>query len=333
MKLLTFISVTLLMGGTMTLPAHASETTLKIRSLFNIKQAYCSIKTNGVKGLDNRKSAYHGRGGGISSTNSLLFLENGENEISLEIGALGWFSDQNLDDSERGKFDALSSCKLELVRFEGQKKIILTTLNVTVNKDGLPDLTPDDNAVVTRQKIIAEQVVPGHIDPEYFGERYFPENMVLYEFSEKTILTGIPEWAWTKATPYTGSEEQIKKLRDSYLKLAEIINMHDRTQLKKSHNIALHAWAKTTGDNEDAILLSQYSKSDIEEGKVKIDPINWNDYSVRVMNKGRIVQFYNKSKPTYSPLTYHSTDSDGSESMGYYAPMFSLINGKFVVVI
>ena len=122
MKLLTFISVTLLMGGTMALPAHASETTLKIRSLFNIKQAYCSIKTNGVKGLDNRKSAYHGRGGGISSTNSLLFLENGENEISLEIGALGWFSDQNLDDSERGKFDALSSCKLELVRFEGQKK-------------------------------------------------------------------------------------------------------------------------------------------------------------------------------------------------------------------
>ncbi len=35
----------------------------KIRSLFDIKYAFCSIKTNGVLGMDNRKSAYAGRGG------------------------------------------------------------------------------------------------------------------------------------------------------------------------------------------------------------------------------------------------------------------------------
>ncbi|ELJ77426.1 TPA: hypothetical protein LTB51_004784 [Escherichia coli] len=37
----------------------------KIRSLFDIKYAFCSIKTNGVLGMDNRKSAYAGRGGGV----------------------------------------------------------------------------------------------------------------------------------------------------------------------------------------------------------------------------------------------------------------------------
>ena len=59
----------------------------KIRSLFDIKYAFCSIKTNGVLGMDNRKSAYAGRGGGSSRTKDMIFLEKGENEISLEIVA------------------------------------------------------------------------------------------------------------------------------------------------------------------------------------------------------------------------------------------------------
>lgn len=85
----------------MSLAAFSSNEPQKIRSLFNIQQAYCAIKTNDVTGFDNRKSAWKGRGGGISSTNTLMLVENGENEISLEIGALGWFSDKSLSPEER----------------------------------------------------------------------------------------------------------------------------------------------------------------------------------------------------------------------------------------
>ncbi len=46
----------------------------KIRSLFDIKYAFCSIKTNGVLGMDNRKSAYAGRGGGGVRTYSVFFF-------------------------------------------------------------------------------------------------------------------------------------------------------------------------------------------------------------------------------------------------------------------
>lgn len=312
---------------------HANAALIKIRTLFNIKDSYCSIRTNGVKGLDNRKSAYAGYGGGISSTNSLLFMENGENEISLEIGSKAWFSKQNINDSNRAIFSNSASCKIELIRWDNKKQTTLGSISVFIGKDGNPEENSSHDNSIILKKITAEQVIPGHIDPEYFSERYYPKNMELYRFTKKIHISGIPDWKWVSATPFTGTDEQINGLRSAYLELAKIINMRNRKLLKNSHSIALEAWSKTTGESDDDILLSQYPKEDIEDGNVKIDPIKWDDYALRIMNHGRLVQFYNKSKPNYSPLSFHSKDENGSEIMGFYAPIFSLINGKFVVVL
>ena len=333
MKLFSFLSILLLSGGIMSISVHAEDVPVKIRTLFNIKDSYCSIRTNGVKGLDNRKSAYAGYGGGISSTNSLLFMENGENEISLEIGSKSWFSKRNIDDSARAIFSNSASCKIELIRWDNKKQTTLGSISVSIGKDGHPEENSNHDNNIIFKKITAEQVIPGHIDPEYFSERYYPKNMELYKFTKKIHISGIPDSKWVSATPFTGTDEQINGLRNAYLELAKIINMRNRKLLKNSHSIALEAWSKTTGESEDDILLSQYPKEDIEDGNVKIDPIKWDDYSVRIMNQGRIVQFYNKSKPNYSPLSFHSKDENGSEIMGFYAPIFSLINGKFVVVL
>ncbi|MGK9176083.1 hypothetical protein KXR87_23230 [Yokenella regensburgei] len=247
----------------------------KIRGLFNIQQAYCAIKTNDVTGFSNRKSAWRGQGGGISSTNAMMLMENGENEISLEIGALGWFSDEQLSQEERGHFDPHSACSLELVRFNGQEKQTLSSIKVTINTQGLPEAQPDSSRTITREKVLAEH----------------------------------------------------------YSEMAIIINSRDRNRLKAYDKTALIAWSATTGDSEDEILLSQYNKDKLEGGEAKILPIKWEDYEVRIMNKGRMVQFYNKSKPNYSPLTYKYIDEDGDEAMNYYAPIFSLIDGKFIPVI
>lgn len=334
MKPLFLASLILMCGVGMSVMANAKEEVIKIRSLFNIKHSFCAIKTNEVLGMDNRNSAYEGRGGGISSTNALLFLENGENEISLEIGSLQWFSREDMDDSSRERFTPGSGCKLDLVIFgKNTENTTLASINVIADNNGTPELISDVVNNITHKEILAEQVTPGHINPKFFGERYFPNGMKLHKFSKKVIMTGIPGWEWISATPFIGSEDQIKNLQDAYLEIAGIINTHDRARLKKSHSIALSAWARATGEEEDNILLSQYSEQEIEGKKVNIDAIKWDDYAVRVMNKGRLVQFYNKSRPTYSPLTYHYKNEDGKNRMGYYAPMFSLIDGKFVVVI
>lgn len=180
---------------------------------------------------------------------------------------------------------------------------------------------------------MAEQAISGHIDPKFYNNRYYPNNMKLHRFSLKVNIIGIPKWEWVNATPFTGTQGELEGLKKAYAEIAEIINNQDRNKLKINHAIALHAWTRATGSSEDRILLSQYPREDLEGGNVKIDPISWDDYSVRVMNKGRLVQFYNKSKPTYSPLTYHSFDAEGHKKMGFYAPIFSLIDGKFVVVL
>ncbi|WP_330986257.1 MULTISPECIES: hypothetical protein [Enterobacterales] len=318
----------------MTATTFASEHPVKIRTLFNIEQAFCDIKTNGVTGFDNRDSAFHGRGGGISSTNSLLLMENGENEISLEIGALGWFSPKVKTLTEQRRFGKESGCSLDVVNFDKENnKKTLSSIKVHINSQGEPVASPDDVHPIIRSKIITQQVVAGHIDPDYFSEYYYPKDMEVYQFVQKITVSDLPDWAWVKAEEFTGSDIQIQKLKVAYNEFAEAINNHDRVRLEGVNDIALDAWSKTTGESRSDILFSHFTKEEIEEKKITILPIKWEDYDVIVMNKRRMIRMYNKSKPTYSPLTFRYIDENGEEHMASYAPIFSLINGKFVPVI
>lgn len=337
MKSKLVIAALILSGWIMNTAANTDQEKYKIRILFNIKKSFCAIRTNGILGMDNRDSAYAGRGAGISSTNAMLFLENGENDISLEIGALGWFSRESLTNTERNKFDTQSGCKIEMIKSKENEQQVLSIISVGINNSGIPELIKnhelESNQGITFSKVVAEEVKNGHIDPKYFWRNYFPQGMELYKFTHKLILTDIPQWKWIDASPFMGTDEQVEALRQSYLEIAEAIKNHDRHALKSLHKISLSAWAATTGNTEDSILESQYSKEEIEKGNAIINPIIWNDYSVRVMNKGRIVQFYNKSEITYSPLSFYITEANGKKNLYSYSPMFSLIDGKFVVVI
>ncbi|WP_339957038.1 hypothetical protein [Photorhabdus namnaonensis] len=52
------------------------------------------------------------------------------------------------------------------------------------------------------------------------------------------------------------------------------------------------------------------------------------------MNQGRMVRLVNKSDPESSPISYYYVDEeDGETVLATVAPIFSLINGRFVQVI
>lgn len=336
MKIGYLFSTILVTGVVMAGMINSTNSPQKIRSRFTIQESYCAIKMNDVLGFSNRMNAWRKNGeptGAISSTNSIMAMEDGENELSLEIGALGWFSDKLIDKAEKSHFMPKAGCNLDLVRIMDGKETILSSINVTINKQGIPEAQSDNVNLVSMNEILAEQATPGFIDPYYFDQTYFPNGMKLYQFKKKVTVTGIPNWVWVHATPFTGSTEQLQKLKQAYTELADIISSRNRNLLKTNHKEALKAWSSTTGDSEDDILLSLYPKDELEGGKAKMLPIKWDDYSVRSMNNGRMVQFYNKSDPSYSPLTYHFTDEDGEELLGYYAPIFSLIDGRFIPVI
>lgn len=139
-------------------PVKPQEAQIRIRTTFNIKNSFCNIKTNGVKGLNNRKSAFYGSGDGISSTNSLLFLENGTNEISVEIGSLDWFSKDTSDKEQKGKFSPTSSCNTKLIRFDEKENVTLASISVKINNLGLPEGINADSKIIPGKKYSLNKV-------------------------------------------------------------------------------------------------------------------------------------------------------------------------------
>ncbi|WP_264627949.1 MULTISPECIES: hypothetical protein [unclassified Symbiopectobacterium] len=317
--------------------ANAANEPLRVRSVFDINSAFCAIKTNGVLGMDNRDSAVAGRGFGSSSTNALLFLENGENEITAEIGALGWFSKGNNGDESRSVFKPDASCKVALTAFKGEQSKVLSQLAIAIGQDGIPYAQPsektDEAEEVSVMKIPAQQIEMGHFPSNYLIDNYFPTEMNLYQFTKKVHLKNIPEWKWTKATPFTGKTEQIQALKIAYLDLWHLFAEKNDVKIKQYLNESLQAWALTTGNSIDEIYNDRGFKKDLKNTSFEIRSINWNDYKIEVMNKGRMVRFVNKSDPTISPLSYTFKDDDGDNSVGYFSPIFSFIDGKFIPVI
>ncbi|WP_147437187.1 hypothetical protein, partial [Brenneria alni] len=298
-----------LSGVIMMSTANAAIEPLKIRSVFDINYVFCAIKTNGVLGMDNRDFAVSGSGFGSSSTNALLVLANGENEITVEIGALGWFSTEKISDEERKKFHPDAGCKVDLTAFLGDETAVLGHIHIGIDQDGIPFAKPDEENVsanrekITAKKIAARQVEKGHIPANYFIDNYFPDGMELYQFTQKAYLKGLPEWKWIKATPFTGRPEQIQALQVAYLELWHLFATKNNVAIKKYLNESLQAWAITTGENVDDIYNNYSFVEDFKNPGFEMIPINWNDYQLEVMNNNRMVRFINKSDHTIYPIS------------------------------
>lgn len=285
--------------------------------------------------MDNRDSALEGVGMGTSSTNAMLILENGINDITIEMGALGWFSTKNKDSKRRDSFSPESYCKLTLKLFTGGDWNVLSQMQVSVNDKGLPQVDKQQSigGNIDSQKIMAWQTESGHFDKDYLNENYYPRGMHLYQFTQKVEMRGLPEWRWVKATPYTGKPEQIQALKDAYSELWQFFESKDNKAIKNNMKELLNAWTITTDSTMDGLYNSHQFVDDFKNKSFKMIPINWDDYQVEVMNKGRLVRFVNKSDPTIYPLAYHITSEEGYEGISFFSPIFAFIDGKFIPVI
>lgn len=313
----------------------AENERIKIRSLFDINDAFCAIKTNEILGMDNRDSAVSGEGYGTSSTNAMLMLENGENEITLEIGAMGWFSEEQLSLQEKKSFSKESSCKVDLVLFKGKQQTTLTSLDVKIGEDGLPTYfdSHGNPGAMKPTKIDAQQVTEGHVSDKYFLKNYYPKGMELYQFTTKVNVTGLPKWKWVDATPFIGSPEQIIALRQAYADLWKMLATKNDSQLKQYLAISTKAWVDTTGESEEDVYNDNEFSELFKNKSFKMIPIDWQDYEIEVMNKNRLVKFTNKSIPVISPISYELDTESGGKRIESFSPIFSIVDGKILPVI
>ena len=312
--------------------ANAAKVTERIRSVFDISYSYCAIVTNGVLGMDNRRSAVAGRGFGTASTNAMMFLENGQNEITVQMGALGWFDKKSRNGNDYKKFHPEAYCKLDLTLFEGKKPISLGKMDIGINSDGYPYDKGNDKDIVAT-KIMAPQAEKGHLPDKYFKENYYPKDMELYQFTKKITLKGLPDWKWTKSTPFISTPEQIIALRKAYTDLWMLFARKDSAAIKEQLKESNLAWSITTGNSPDNVYNNERFVEYLAEPSFEMIPINWSDYRIVVFNKGRLVRFVNKSYPAASPISYYLTEDNGDKELFFFAPIFSIVDGKIIPVI
>lgn len=321
-----------LLGALMMSNATAANVTERIRSVFDINYSYCAIITNGVLGIDNRDSSVAGRGFGTASTNAMIFMENGQNDITVQMGALGWFDEHNRDSDEYKKFNSEAYCKLELTLFQGKLHKSIAKINVGINSDGYPYEKSGDSNVFT-EKVMAPQVEEGYVSDEYFNKSYFPKNMELYQFTKKIALKGLPEWKWVKAEPFISSSSQIMALQGAYVNMWKFFATKDNAAIKELLKESSYAWSVTTGNSIDDVYDNENFVDHLKEPSFEMQPINWGDYKIVTYNKGRLVRFVNKSQPDLSPISYYLKDERGEKELFFFSPIFSIVNGKIIPVI
>ena len=313
----------------------ANNTQPKIRSIFNVNELFCALRVNSVSSVDNRYSAINGYNLFSSSSNSWLVLENGENEITLEVGALDWFSNKNSKDKETNQYSTDAYCKVELTAFSANEQKIITRMNVTIDNNGHPQANIEQSGQkqLSSRKIAAWQVEQGHIHDDYFIENLYPQGMTLHRFTQKVYLKGLPEWRWTKATPFTSKPEEILALQNAYNELWRLFVAKDNNAIKNKMHISLNAWSIATDANIDRLYNSYDFVDSFKNKTFKMIPINWKDYTVEITNKGRLVRFVNKSDPTISPLSYDVTAEDGETELRSFSPYLSIVDGRVTPVI
>lgn len=313
----------------------AADSDIKIRSIFDIKKLFCAVKANDVLSMDNRFSSLEGNGLLTSSSNSMLVLENGINEITLEVGALDWFSNKSLKEKQKSMYSTDAYCNVALTLFSGDKQQVITKINVTIDNDGHPQANTDESGQdpLSIKNTMAWQVEQGHIHDDYFIENLYPQGMTLHRFTQKVYLKGLPEWRWTKATPFTSKPEEILALQNAYNELWRLFVAKDNNAIKNKMHISLNAWSIATDANIDRLYNSYDFVDGFKNKTFKMIPINWKDYTVEITNKGRLVRFVNKSDPTISPLSYDVTAEDGEIELRSFSPYLSIVDGRVTPVI
>lgn len=320
------------------LMVNANEN-IEIRTKFSMKNIFCIIEHNDVIGFENRSSAALGRGFGNGSINSLLVLKNGENTVKITVASLGWFkSDISEITGDNEKFSNESKCTLDIIRVNSfsKEKNIITKMEVKINERGIPEVYFNGKLDVTVEPKIKNIQAPNKIlknkiyDIDYTE---FPVKMVTFEFSQSFFLEGIPKWNWTYAESFKSSNEELNKLKKAYLNRWELFNKKDLKGIEKLMSPALINWSIATNSSTKNIFNSYEFNSIFNSKNYNMQPIDWDNFRVQVMNDGKLVRMVYKEDISFSPLTMSYLDEDGDEAVESFSPYFSLINNEWVEVL
>lgn len=266
---------------------------------FNSYNSNCVIFVNDAKAISNDGD----QGPIMAGLTVSAFLENGMNTVAFEMAPFP-------DAIGNNNYSPDATCELtfskRIVHETSEERIALFELFGSIDEDIKPTGRYSPNYE-------ENQVVEGPVKGTEF-----------YRVSKTFEITGLPEWTWTKATPFEPTEENIEKLRQAYVEVWQAINAKNEQKFKELSYISFSEKEKASfypGSWHDSLGLDKYFQK--ISGAM---PINWDDYKLVILNKGRLVKLENSDG--YSPLGFR--DQQG-KFITSYNPYFSMINGRMII--
>lgn len=292
--------------------AAASVNTTKYLAYFKTQSGVCLLQINGVIYLDTL------RGPKTISTGSDIsgWLENGENDIGLAFYPA---KTKNLNDEK--------NCEVKITKITQDKKEEIIT-NFKITFDGKADRS-DKSAysIVDISDTTGNKVLRGVYNKIKFKNDETPKDWITA--TRKIIISGIPIWRWTKATPQNDSPALRSQLISAYQELITDLNKKDLESIKSKYSIAIE---------ENTIQNPSFSKDDffesigiedaMEKGALDVHP-DWNKYNIYFYQKDRVFCLAMDEGKRNSPIRFY--DNNGTFVFAWN-PFFSVINGKMVLV-
>ena len=266
---------------------------------FKAYNTICIISVNDIPALTN----YDIKGPVMAGVTMSAYLENGINSVALDMAPFG---EDDGDDS----YQENAYCELK-------------TYEITVHKT-----SEDEIKLFKLIGSVDENLQPtGRTSPDYEANQVTEQAVdgtILYRVSKSFEVSGLPEWTWTKATPFEPTEENMQKLRDAYLEVWQAINTKNKQQFKELSYISFDE-KEIAANYPGSWYISLGFDKDFEES-VGAMPINWEEYEVVILNKSRLVKL--EDDDGFSPLRFKDVNGDLITS---YNPYFSLIDGKMIL--
>lgn len=266
---------------------------------FKANNTVCTITVNGVEAIHN----YDVKGPIMAGVTISAFLENGINTVALDMAPFS--INEGVNEYQPNAYCQLRAIKITYLD-DGKEELEMFKLIGSV----------DENLKPT-----------GLASPDY-EENYVIEQAVastpFYRVSKSFEISGLPEWTWVKATSFEFTEENMQKLRQAYLEVWNAINTGNEQRFKELSHISFSE--KEIAANYPGSWYKSLDFDDDFKNSTGAMPINWDDYKLVVLNKGRLVKL--EDSEGFSPLGFK--DKNG-ELITTYNPYFSLIDGNVIL--
>ncbi|WP_197027529.1 hypothetical protein [Marinobacterium lacunae] len=272
----------------------------------NSKEMFCGGVINGMEQLDNLSTR---DGTFFSGFNATAFLHKGDNELELLVASADIYEGGS-EHRENGRCEAVVNAALK-----DMEVIELTSLSVDVI-DGRPS-------------IASSKKYPEMHRTDLENLSGIQEGRAT-TFKRNIYIKTIPEWAWTRATPFVENNDNMKKLRRSYIEVIDLMKNKDYKALEAAWSLSSREKALAEGfqsspeDFFNAIGIER-EMNDADDVEV-LEPRSWNEYQLKSYMGGKLVRL--EDKRGHSPLR---VASDSQNWVTSFTPYFSIIDGRLVI--